>query len=67
MLLQYGSADRLVPLAQGEALYQAMKAKDCDVTLQVIQGADHCFWGVDGAPIIKEMISFLNRTIGDHA
>jgi len=66
-LLQYGDTDRLVPLAQGEALYAALKAKGNDVTLQVIKGADHCFWGVDGTPIVDEVIRFLDRTIGDHA
>jgi acetyl esterase/lipase len=63
-LLQYGDTDRLVPLAQGEALYEAMKAKGCDVSLQVIKGADHCFWGVDGTPIVDQMIGFLRKTIG---
>ena len=66
-LLQYGDADRLVPLAQGQALYDAMLAKGCKVTLQIIKGADHCFWGVDTTPVVDDMIGFLQRTIGKQA
>lgn len=66
-LLQYGDTDRLVPLAQGQALYDAMRAKGCKVTLQVIKGADHCFWGVETTPVVDDMISFLQSTIGKKA
>jgi acetyl esterase/lipase len=66
-LLQYGDVDRLVPLAQGQALHDAMRAKGCKVTLQVIKGADHCFWGVDTTPIVDDMINFLQGTIGKQA
>ncbi len=66
-LLQYGDADRLVPLAQGQALYDAMRASGCRVTLQVIKGADHCFWGVETTPIVDDMINFLQGTIGKKA
>ena len=63
MLLQYGDADRLVPFAQGQALYDALKAVGCDVTLQRIKGADHCFWGVDASPIVDDDIAFLKKTL----
>jgi dipeptidyl aminopeptidase/acylaminoacyl peptidase len=63
MLLQYGDRDRLVPFEQGEALYNTLKAKGCDVTLQRVAGADHCFWGVDGSPIVDEAINFLKKTL----
>jgi len=64
MLLQYGDADRLVPLAQGEALFNALKAVGVDVTLQIIKGADHCFWGVENHYIIDDDIAFLKKHIG---
>ena len=64
MLLQYGDADRLVPLAQGEALFNALKAVGVDVTLQIIKGADHCFWGVENHYIIDDDIAFLKKLIG---
>ncbi|MEO9167785.1 MAG: alpha/beta hydrolase, partial [Aestuariivirga sp.] len=64
MLMQYGDADRLVPLAQGEALYFALKAVGVDVTLQIIKGADHCFWGVENHYIIDDDIAFLKKHLG---
>lgn len=67
MLLQYGDKDRLVPYEQGEALYLALKAKGCDVTLQRVAGADHCFWGVDGSPIVDDVIRFLKKTLAKPA
>ncbi len=63
MLLQYGDKDRLVPYEQGEALYEALKAKGCKVTLQRVAGADHCFWGVDASPIVDDAIAFLKKTL----
>ena len=64
MLLQYSDADRLVPFAQGQALYDALKAQSCDVTLQCIAGADHCFWGVENSYIDDDDISFFKRHLG---
>jgi len=64
ILLQYGDADRLVPFAQGQALYDALKAVGCDVTLQRIGGADHCFWGVENSYIVDDDIAFFKRHLG---
>ncbi|MEO9168598.1 MAG: alpha/beta hydrolase [Aestuariivirga sp.] len=64
MLMQYGDADRLVPLVQGEALYNALKAVGVDVTLQIIKDADHCFWGVENHYIIDNDIAFLKKHLG---
>ena len=64
MLLQYGDADRLVPYAQGEELYHALKAAGCDVTLQRIAGADHCFWGVENSYIVDDDIAFFRKHLG---
>ncbi len=62
-LLQYGTADRLVPFQQGEVLAAALHKAGCDVTFSAIVGADHCFWGVDVSPIMPEVIAFLNRVL----
>ena len=67
MLIQHGDKDRLVPFAQAEQLYAAMLAAGNDVTLTKVEGADHCFWGVDGTPIVDEALRFLTRTIGQRA
>ena len=61
LLLQYGDKDRLVPFEQGEELYHALKAKGCDVTLQRVAGADHCFWGVDPHAIVEADITFFKQ------
>lgn len=59
-LIQHGTADRLVPHAQSVALTNGLKRAGCDVTLSTIEGADHCFWGVDHKGIVEEVIAFLN-------
>ncbi len=64
MLLQYGDLDRLVPFAQGEELYKALKAAGCNATLHCIKGADHCFWGVENSSIIDDDIAFFKKHLG---
>jgi acetyl esterase/lipase len=66
-LLQYGDLDRLVPFAQAEELAASLKSVGAPFTLSKIKGADHCFWGVDGKPVVDETIEFLNGTIGKTA
>jgi acetyl esterase/lipase len=61
ILLQYGDKDRLVPFEQGEELYKALKVKGCDVTLQRVVGADHCFWGGDPHSIVEDDIAFFKK------
>lgn len=62
-LIQHGTADRLVPYAQSVAFTSALKKIGCDVRLLTIDGADHCFWGVDPQGIVEEVISFLNAKL----
>jgi acetyl esterase/lipase len=64
MLLQYGDKDRLVPFEQGLALFEALKAKRCDVTLQRIAGADHCFWGTAHDHVVDDDIAFFKKHLG---
>ena len=59
-LIQHGTADRLVPHEQSVTLANSLKEAGCDVTLSLIEGADHCFWGVDANGIVENVITFLN-------
>ena len=63
MLIQHGTADRLVPYQQSVALTAALKKAGADVTLSTIEGADHCFWGVDGHGIVEDVVAFLNTKL----
>ncbi len=62
-LIQHGTADRLVPHAQSAALTWSLRKVGCDVTFSIIEGADHCFWGVDPKGIVEEVILFLNTKL----
>jgi acetyl esterase/lipase len=62
-LIQHGTVDRLVAYQQSQSLADALAGAGCDVTLNLIEGADHCFWGVDGAPVVQQVISFLKRVV----
>jgi acetyl esterase/lipase len=62
-LIQHGTADRLVPHVQSVALANRLKNAGCDVTLSSIEGADHCFWGVEPKGIVEEVITFLNAKL----
>lgn len=62
--IQHGSRDRLVPLGQSQALHRALLAAGAPSTLVVVEGADHCFWGVDDDGIVERDIAFLRATFG---
>jgi dipeptidyl aminopeptidase/acylaminoacyl peptidase len=62
-LIQHGTADRLVPHAQSAALTRALRKVGCDVMFSTIEGADHCFWGVEPKGIVEEVITFLNAKL----
>lgn len=62
-LIQHGKVDRLVSCKQSENLAAALRNFGCDVTLNLIEGADHCFWGVNGEPIVQEVVSFLKAKL----
>ncbi len=62
-LIQHGKADRLVSYKQSENLAVSLKNAGRDVTLNLIEDADHCFWGVDGEPIVQEVVSFLKTKL----
>ena len=49
--------------AQSQALADKLQAVGCDVSLIAVEGADHCFWGVDEKGIVEDVITFLNRVL----
>ena len=63
--IQHGARDRLVPLGQSRALHQALLAAGAASTLVAIEGADHCFWGVEADGIVERDIAFLRKTFGE--
>jgi len=64
-LIQHGTHDRLVPLAQSRTLHKALLAAGVSSTLKVIEGADHCFWGAPGEGIVERDIEFLQAKLGN--
>jgi acetyl esterase/lipase len=65
LLLMHGDADEIVALAQSEQLRDALDAVGAQVQLVTVPGADHCFLGVDLAPLAEltaaELASRLHR------
>jgi acetyl esterase/lipase len=62
--IQHGSHDRLVPVGQSRALHRALLDAGAASTLKIIEGADHCFWGVEDDGIVERDIAFLRATFG---
>ncbi len=62
-LIQHGTADRIVPVGQGRALAAALTKSGTTVEFVEVVGADHCFWGVDPAPIMPKVLAFLNANL----
>ena len=60
-LIQHGTHDRLVPIAQSRNLHSALVAAGVESTLKVVEGADHCFWGVDRSTVMPDVVAFLDR------
>lgn len=59
MLLMHGRDDHIVPALQSVHLYERMRAVGSTVRLELVDGADHGFEGVDKAPLITESADFL--------
>jgi len=61
--LAHGTDDLHVPLAQSEALADALAAAGVDVELRRVSGGRHFWQGVDDtAPLFDDAIRFLSRT-----
>nr|WP_255714115.1 alpha/beta hydrolase [Pelagibacterium xiamenense] len=59
-LIQHGTMDRLVPSGQGVQFFEALKAAGVPAELELIEGAEHCFRGVDTAPIMPSVVRFFD-------
>jgi len=63
MLLMHGNRDRLVPFQQSIELHDALTAAGRPVELEIVEGADHAFMGVDRTPIIERSIDFIHKQV----
>jgi acetyl esterase/lipase len=63
-LHQHGDRDRLVSHAHAEALHAALIEAGVRSELEIVPGADHCFWGATGPAIMDRVLAFLRPTIG---
>jgi acetyl esterase/lipase len=61
-LLLHGTADRLVPFAQSEALLDALRAAEVPAQLIPVPGADHIFVG---APDVDELVTVSVRFLAE--
>ncbi|WP_068425911.1 alpha/beta hydrolase [Piscicoccus intestinalis] len=58
-LLVHGTADRLVPVQQSEQLHAALRAAGVDARLELVDGADHMWAGVDPEQVLTASLDFL--------
>jgi acetyl esterase/lipase len=63
MLLVHGADDRVVPVGQSEELHEALLACGADSSLTIVEGADHCFGGVDLDPLVDQAITFFQEKL----
>ncbi len=59
VLLLHGGADGVVPATESERLHAALGAAGVDSTLEVTEGADHCFVGTPVEPRLDRAVAFL--------
>ncbi|WP_052849513.1 alpha/beta hydrolase [Streptomyces avicenniae] len=59
MLLMHGDRDRTVPHRQSVDLAAALTAAGASCELLLVEGADHCFEGVDPAPLVEASVRFF--------
>ena len=60
-LIMHGNADRLVPFAQSQMFYDALKEKGNDAELITVPGQGHGFF--DGKEYYDKIIAFFIRTL----
>lgn len=59
-LIQHGTADRVVPVEQARQIASAFARAGVPVEFDELQGADHCFVGIDTKPILPRVVRFLD-------
>lgn len=63
-LLIHGTCDQMVPHQQSIGYRAALEAAGITNELHLIDGADHCFFGGDMAPILDTTMAFLRVHLG---
>jgi acetyl esterase/lipase len=63
MLLMHGAKDRVVPVGQSEELHEALLTCGANSRLTIVEGADHCFGGVDLDPLVEQAIAFFREKL----
>jgi acetyl esterase/lipase len=64
-LIAHGTADRMVPFPQSEALAAALAEAGADVRLEAVDGADHMWIGVaDLTPLYDAVVAFAREVTG---
>lgn len=61
ILLIHGDADSLVPAEQSRLLYERYLSVGAPAELVIVPGADHCFLGVDPAPLLQLTLEHFRR------
>ena len=61
VLLMHGRDDAMVPASESVILHDALLAAGVDSTLEITDGADHCFIGAPIEPHLDRAIDFLGR------
>jgi acetyl esterase/lipase len=62
-LIVHGDRDRLVPLSQSEALYNALRDNGVESRLLVLPGAGHAQRGLNHPKVTKAVEDFFDRTL----
>lgn len=61
VLLMHGRDDGMVPASESESLHNALLEAGVDSTLEITDGADHCFIGTPIEPHLDRAIDFLGQ------
>lgn len=61
VLLMHGRDDGMVPVSESAILHDALLEAGVDSTLEITDGADHCFIGAPIEPHLDRAIDFLGR------
>jgi acetyl esterase/lipase len=63
-LIVHGDADEVVPIVEGETMYEALTKAGVATSFMRIQGAGHAFGGADLARINAAMVQWFERHLG---